>query len=556
MDILEPKNIINKEFDIELFGAIILATRDQLGEDGTYDDVAENIGIESIRYPGGSLTEHYFDLANPDNSKVIDINSGQPLDFLPYSEFMSYAEDAGKSVTIVLPTQKYLSQQVDANGNRFAQIDEDTLRGFMRDTLDGIYGTPSIRAFEIGNEYWGSGQMSSVEYGRVSSRMAEIVNEEISHHSGADNIFSDTDIVVQMGENYNYARLNDDYAHYESADEKIAALNKDYNLNLDRSILTPGGKISWPQLANKLIINEFDTESEQNAIDGVVAHIYSTAPNNLNSRYFDFNTINKTWTKEFDDLTTYVTEWNLRSNTSALDKTKDYGLKQAHELINMVEAMAENDVDVAHIWAVQHSSAANLSGDEGVTELRIPGEMFRMLAKNLPGTKAVDLGHRFSSETEASGPEADVHVFQGDDKMVAYIASTANHDSSQNIDFSKLLAETGQVTITRLGAVEGQNPGFHQSAPEVSSIDPDDVLDGRTLNVELAPYEIIEVVFDNPEFSSELTTMALTGLPLVPMTETVTDDSQHQTDDDALASDDGAGGLAGILLMLPMLFLF
>ena len=50
--------------------------------------------------------------------------------------------------------------------------------------------------------------------------------------------------------------------------------------------------------------------------------------------------------------------------------------------------------------------------------------------------------------------------------------------------------------------------------------------------------------------------MALTGLPLVPMTETVTDDSQHQTDDDALASDDGAGGLAGILLMLPMLFLF
>ena len=85
-------------------------------------------------------------------------------------------------------------------------------------------------------------------------------------------------------------------------------MNKDYKLNLDQSILTPGGKISWPQLVNKLIINEFDTESEQNAIDDVVAHIYSTATNNLNSRHFDFNTINKTWSKEFDDLTTYVTE--------------------------------------------------------------------------------------------------------------------------------------------------------------------------------------------------------------------------------------------------------
>ena len=281
MNILNPKYISNKEVNSELFGGNILATRDQLGEDGTYDEVAADLGIESIRYPGGSLTEHYFDLANPDNDLVTDINSGKPIDFLPYSEFMSYAEDTGKSVTIVLPTQKYLSHQVDGNGDRYAQIDEDTLRGFVQDTLDGIYGSPSIRAFEIGNEYWGSGQMSSVEYGRVSSRMAEIVNDEISHHSAADSAFSETEIVVQMGENYNFANMNKDYAHYDSADEKIAALNKDYDLDLDRSILTPGGKISWPQLANKLIINEFDTESEQNAIDGVVAHIYSTAPDNL-----------------------------------------------------------------------------------------------------------------------------------------------------------------------------------------------------------------------------------------------------------------------------------
>ena len=179
-----------------------------------------------------------------------------------------------------------------------------------------------------------------------------------------------------MGENYNFANMNKDYAHYDSADEKIAALNKDYELDLDRSILTPGGKISWPQLANKLIINEFDTESEQNAIDGVVAHIYSTAPNNLNSRYFDLNTINKTWTENFDDLSTYVTEWNLRSNTDALDKTEDYGLKQAHELINMVEAMTENDVDVAHIWAVQHSSAANLSATKASSNYASPARCF------------------------------------------------------------------------------------------------------------------------------------------------------------------------------------
>ena len=257
-------------------------------------------------------------------------------------------------------------------------------------------------------------------------------------------------------------------------------MNDDYGLDLDQKILTPGGEISWPQLASKLIINEFDTDTERSAIDGVVAHVYSTAPKNINSRSFDFNTISKTWTPEFDDLTTYVTEWNLRSNTSVLDKNKDYGLKQAHELINMVEAMNENNVEVAHIWAVQQKSAATLSGDEGVTALRIPGEMFRMLGQSLPGTKAVDLAPTFSTENEASNAEVDVHVFKGDAKLVAYIASTSDQTSSHSLDFSKLLADTGAITMTRLGVVAGQNPGFHQSTPNVSSMDPDQALSGRT----------------------------------------------------------------------------
>ena len=37
MNILNPKYISNKEVNSELFGGNILATRDQLGEDGTYD---------------------------------------------------------------------------------------------------------------------------------------------------------------------------------------------------------------------------------------------------------------------------------------------------------------------------------------------------------------------------------------------------------------------------------------------------------------------------------------------------------------------------------------
>ena len=113
-------------------------------------------------------------------------------------------------------------------------------------------------------------------------------------------------------------------------------------------------------MANQLIIKEFDPANEHGAIDGVVSHIYSTAPDKIDSRYFNFQIIEKTWGEIFGGLTNYVTEWKLRSNTSILNKHEDYDLKQAYELVNMAESFVENNVEVAHIWATQYKSAANL----------------------------------------------------------------------------------------------------------------------------------------------------------------------------------------------------
>ena len=94
-------------------------------------------------------------------------------------------------------------------------------------------------------------------------------------------------------------------------------------------------------MANQLIIKEFDPANEHGAIDGVVSHIYSTAPDKIDSRYFNFQIIEKTWGKIFGGLTNYVTEWKLRSNTSILDKHEDYDLKQAYELVNMAESFVK-----------------------------------------------------------------------------------------------------------------------------------------------------------------------------------------------------------------------
>tara|TARA_B100000780_G_scaffold255998_1_gene204909 strand:- start:410 stop:574 length:165 start_codon:yes stop_codon:yes gene_type:complete len=54
-------------------------------------------------------------------------------------------------------------------------------------------------------------------------------------------------------------------------------------------------------VADQLIIKEFDTANEHGAIDGIVSHIYSTAPDNIDSRYFNFQIIEKHGAKYLAD---------------------------------------------------------------------------------------------------------------------------------------------------------------------------------------------------------------------------------------------------------------
>ena len=207
-----------------LFGANVLATRSNLEPGGTYDQLIQELGVGSFRYPGGSLTERYFDITNPNATEVYDRDTGEARDFIPLNEALSYAGTEGLSVTVVIPTRDFLTDEMDENGDRFAAFDEDVLRGFVRDVVSGEHGEAEIDAFELGNEYWGSGQMSSVEYGRLASEMAVIIDDELDLNN------SDASIIVQSGTNFNFARLSDQNGDDMSGQEILDDLNETYGL--------------------------------------------------------------------------------------------------------------------------------------------------------------------------------------------------------------------------------------------------------------------------------------------------------------------------------------
>ena len=159
-----------------MFGGNLLASRGVLTCPGSYDEAINGLGVTGLRYPGGSLTERYFDITNPDATTQTNPITGETTDFIPISEFLSYANINGQAVTIAIPTRSQLSQP-DENGDRLSDLREAELRDFVHDVATGVYGEAKIVAIEIGNEYWGSGLMNAVEYGRLSSEMALVVDD-------------------------------------------------------------------------------------------------------------------------------------------------------------------------------------------------------------------------------------------------------------------------------------------------------------------------------------------------------------------------------------------
>lgn len=510
---LNAQSLGANEFTEEVFGANILSSRDQIGEEGTYDDKADALGIEHIRYPGGSLTEDYFDLRNPDKEFAIDPDTGKEVELLPYSEFMEYAEENDIDVTVVLPTRYYLSQETDENGHRTEAVDDQVLRDFIKDTLDGKYGEPTLRAFEIGNEYWGSGEMTALEYGRVSSRMAEIVQDEISKHPEAK-LYEDIDILVQNGQNYGSSRLSEDYDHMLTGEEQLAAINADYGLNLDEDkYIYNSGEVAWPKVMNEIIISEFDKESEIDAVDGLALHIYSKGAHNPGSRDFDFRTVEQTWDEKFGELEKHITEWNLKASRN-WDVENEYGLKQAHEILNMTEEFMEHGVDSAFIWAVQQNNLTNLAGNEGDDEpLTVPGEMFRMMNEVLPNTTAIDLSPSNGDEHEVVEEDTSVHAFYSDDTFVSFIASVSDEPTQTQIDFSSILESGGTIRVEVLGVQDGYNPTSSESPAEITELDPNEVFQDGIFTAELDAYEIIRFVVEDPGYTTEFEQIVGTGEP-------------------------------------------
>lgn len=428
----------------DMFGGNFLIDRDRIGE-GTYDEAIQDLGLTNLRYPGGSVTEWFFDINDPDKTIGWDPDRQDWRELLPLSEFIADAASMNVGVTIVIPTGNLLGEGALGTRQPLETAYED-VKTFVYDLISGAYGGAEIAALEIGNEYWLSGEMNHVEYAAIASVIAEAAQAAIDEYKAESNPpddWQEPEIAVQRGQ----------FGMY-SPDS------------------------GWVQ-NNYLIENLTDEAAE--AIDAVLTHYYvGGAYEDLGTKSYHFDYLDD-WNDDprFGDLKYYATEWNVGGSS-----TSEAGMMGASAMLWVFSEMVLEGVDAAFVWPVQQNVNITLANDEGEDALTIWGETFRLLSESTPD-KDLTARHDFGN--------GHVYVYEDAGQSVVFIASRSDTAASVELDLVSLGLDGYAFTYTHLGT----NGAFDDyDALPVLTIEASYTDAGSSAFFDIGAYGVIRIVFD------------------------------------------------------------
>lgn len=448
-------------------------------------------GATGFRYPGGSVTEFQFNMATP-NATV----SPQGLAIIPQSQFLSFAAQASASVNFVIPTREGFAQDAwtalgnGTYGNRVVtQTYLNTMTTWVQNaiaaaTAQGV----TIDSFEIGNEFWGSGQMTAREYGKLAAAVLQAAQNGINAaiNAGTISASAQPDLLVQTltavglfsPNGPSWVKLVNGTIVEAAANEPGA-----------RQIAGLGS--SRDQLY--IIMDEIKAANRQGLIDGLVDHYYTR--DGLTDVDAEDQYIFNQFTKGEErlgfargTLDRYVTEWNTKS-----DAADNRGMPQAAMLVEMMYEMATNGVTDATIWPSWFPNANGTALlDSATFGLRVPGAMFRLMAESLPGTTPL-----FDATASVGASVLDTHGFASGTELVMFASNRGtapitntvlnlnqigNSTFQARLDQANYFILTTQLTAS-LNGVIGKWAGTNDNPVPVVAVGNGRVATGDTMQI-------------------------------------------------------------------------
>lgn len=493
----------------KMFGTNFVTSFDfDLVEDANLIALLGDLNIDTLRFPGGSVTESIFTeatfLTGKWNANVHVARDGSMSSLTPLSDFFDVAGTIGANIQLVIPTKVAFAEtlgQALASGTYGQRTALDPnyfeyVRRFVDHSIDEAYASgTSITGLEIGNEFWGSGQMTAGEYGWLAGQLIDFLDAE----------YPDLDLLVQTAASANEFSPATDRAVLLEPDgfgDFIVHLPSDIDGPVPNgwsSGTLPGSGIAMEQL--DLIARQIrQTDGAAEAIDGIVGHVYFDAGfDGIDSqRDFALERVPLIFADRLGvgELDFHVTEWSARNPLGTnVDGNlgNANGLHYAHTTVEAFFELVSQGVDSANFWPVTFGSSTSDNRvliDTDEFDLTFGGIIFRWLSESTAGMQAF-----FDFEVE---DEIDIHGFGEENDLTIFVAErsgivqTSEFARSVSIDLGQFAPnEQSTVVISRLHSDDGSI--FSDEANPIMSYSSDEMEIGETIEVDLLPWEIVRI---------------------------------------------------------------
>lgn len=441
---------------LDHLGANMLFHSDRTNENSDFNEVISNSGIQFIRYPGGTISEEYFDITNPNTgvqANILDIISGaeeiRTRAVASLEDFLAYSGEIGARASIVFPTYRFFDP---VTGIMRPEAEAD-IRGFIRDLLTGTYGPTEGMVIELGNEWYQDHfDWTAEQFGYVQATIASWIDDEARDLGVRDTVT----LLAQAG---------------RSVEE------------------------------NEMLSSFFNAPG-LTTIDGVLTHLYGTNSQGnplgigtgINNR---LDQINDIWSAVLgSDFELAVTEWNVGENGE--DDTQINGLMRLAPLMRIYGEMLSNGVDLAMIWSTQTNGPAGLSGSEGSgSDLSPTGYFYSMLSHSIPGMQLVDTEAGFRLRDESGNSVGYTYTFEENTSIVSYFVSGIGEEISLDVDLTEYIVADTYVYATVLAAAPGESGTEYwaeASIRHITDIDLSSTSAGEWhFEHQLNPYELVEL---------------------------------------------------------------
>lgn len=523
----------------EMFGVNLTITTDISLRDQVIDRFTE-ANITSLRFPGGSITESHFDISDiaggSHERSVGSFQNGGELDLIPFSDFLDFAADLGTSTTLVIPTAVGFTQTAGqalltgSYGGRLVSASylQDVTDFVTMAAQDAAAAGVQIDAFEIGNEFWGSGRMTAREYGRVAAAVAQTVEATLLDLGIAR--ADQPDIVVQTLSAAGVYSPNGDGLLYVDPVTQFVYQPTEIGgagvppLSQLTQVVVPSqgnarsqntGIISAFAQESMLVqtanggIFSIDVSDAASAVDAVSEHYYLDGGLGAvdTQEQFGFSQL-EFWrmnlgnrSASLPELDYYITEWNV-SRTGDVNEANNRGLQHAILDVAMFYEMVTHDVTTAHFWPSLFNNSRSVTlvcTCRG--HLTIAGESYALLSQAIGMTPTVDY---------LEADNVTIHGFENGPESFFIFAELSGAENEMTLDFSAVRdpsATLYRVSYSELwdGGAGGQDEKAAQVVLETEFLD---LISAEELDAFLITMQAWSLVYINLEAVIEGTAAA------------------------------------------------